>query len=62
MVHHMTTDAAYDVDDDVATGIASFIVVAKGAVVTVGRYHDDLVRADGVWRIRRRVAVGDATA
>jgi uncharacterized protein (TIGR02246 family) len=62
MVHHMTTDAAYDVDDDVATGVASFIVVAKGAVVTVGRYHDDLVRADGAWRIRRRVAVGDPTA
>ena len=42
--------------------MASFLVVAKGAVVTVGRYHDDLVRADGVWRIRRRVAVADATA
>jgi ketosteroid isomerase-like protein len=62
MVHHMTTDAAYDVDGDVATGIASFLVVAKGAVVTVGRYHDDLARVDGAWRIRRRVAVADAAA
>ena len=62
MVHHMTTDAAYDVDGDVARGIASFIVVAKGAFVTVGRYHDDLVRVDGAWRIRHRVAVGDPTA
>ena len=61
MVHHMTTDDVYDVDGDVAAGIASFIVVAKGAIVTTGRYHDDLVRADGVWRIRRRVAVGDAS-
>ena len=62
MVHHLTTDAAYDVDGDVATGIASFMAVAKGAFVTVGRYHDDLVRVDGAWRIRRRVAVGDPTA
>ena len=62
MVHHMTTDDAYDVDGDVASGIASFLVVAKGAVVTVGRYHDDLARVAGTWRIRRRVAVGDATA
>ncbi len=62
MVHHMTTDAAYDVDGDVATGIASFLVVAKGAIVTAGRYHDDLTRVDGAWRLRRRVAVGDATA
>ena len=62
MVHHLTTDAAYDVDGDVATGIASFLAVAKGAIVTVGRYHDDLVRVDGTWRLRRRVAVGDATA
>ena len=61
-VHHLTTDAAYDVDGDVATGIASFLVVAKGAIVTVGRYHDDLVRVDGAWRIRRRVAVGDPAA
>src|SRR5215471_5370613 len=42
MMHHMTTDAAYDVTGDVATGIASFLVSAKGALVTVGRYHDDL--------------------
>ena len=62
MVHHVTTDAAYDVTGDVATGIASFIVVAKGAFVTVGRYHDDLVRVDEAWRIRRRVAVADAMA
>jgi uncharacterized protein (TIGR02246 family) len=62
MVHHMTTDDVYDVDGDAATGIASFIVVAKGAIVTTGRYHDDLVRVDGAWRILRRVAVGDATA
>jgi uncharacterized protein (TIGR02246 family) len=62
MVHHMTTDAVYDVDGDVATGIASFLVVAKGAIVTTGRYHDDLARVDGAWRLRRRVAVGDATA
>ena len=62
MVHHVTTDAAYDVTGDVATGIASFMVVAKGALVTTGRYHDDLARVDGAWRIRRRVAVGDAMA
>ncbi len=62
LVHHMTTDAAYDVDGDIATGVASFMAVAKGAFVTVGRYHDDLVRVAGAWRIRRRVAVGDATA
>jgi len=62
VMHHMTTDAAYDVDGDVATGIASFIVTAKGALATVGRYHDDLARVDGAWRIRRRVAVGDAMA
>jgi len=61
-VHHITTDAAYDIDGDVATGIASFLVVAKRAIVTAGRYHDDLVRADGGWRLRRRLAVGDATA
>jgi hypothetical protein len=61
-VHHLTTDAAYDVHGDVATGIASFMGVAKGAFVTVGRYHDDLVRVDGAWRILRRVAVGDPTA
>jgi uncharacterized protein (TIGR02246 family) len=61
LVHHMTPDAAYAVTGDVATGIASFLVVAKGAIVTTGRYHDDLARVDGVWRIRRRVAVGDAT-
>jgi hypothetical protein len=62
MVHHLTTDAAYDVDGDVATGIASFMAVAKGAIVTTGRYHDDLVRVDGAWRIQRRVAVGDPAA
>jgi uncharacterized protein (TIGR02246 family) len=62
VMHHMTTDAAYDVDGDVATGVASFIVASKGALVTVGRYHDDLARVDGAWRIRRRVAVGDAMA
>jgi uncharacterized protein (TIGR02246 family) len=62
MVHHMTTDTAYDVSGDVATGTASFFVVAKGALVTTGRYHDDLARVDGAWRIQRRVAVGDAMA
>jgi uncharacterized protein (TIGR02246 family) len=61
-MHHMTTDAAYDVDGDTASGVASFIVASKGALVMVGRYHDDLARVDGAWRIRRRVAVGDAMA
>ena len=47
MVHHMTTDAAYDVTGDAAAGAASFLVVAKGAIVTTGRYHDDLAGSTG---------------
>jgi uncharacterized protein (TIGR02246 family) len=58
-VHHMVTDLAYDVDGDRATGIASFIVTAGTAIVTVGRYHDELTRIDGAWRIVRRVAESD---
>jgi uncharacterized protein (TIGR02246 family) len=60
-VHHMVTDLAYDIDGDRATGDASFIVTAGTAIVTAGRYHDELVRLDGAWRYRRRVAVADPT-
>ena len=58
-VHHMVTDLAYDVDGDRATGDVSFIVTAGTAIVTAGRYRDEMVRVDGAWRYRRRVAVPD---
>ena len=48
-------------ESDRATGVASFMVTAGKSIVTVGRYHDDLVREGGAWRFHRRVAVGDAT-
>jgi uncharacterized protein (TIGR02246 family) len=60
-VHHMVTDLAYDVDGDRATGIATFIVTAGTAIVTVGRYHDELARVAGAWRFVRRVAHSDPT-
>ena len=58
-VHHMVTDLAYDIDGDRATGVASFLVTAGTAIVTVGRYQDELRRVDGTWRFVRRVAESD---
>jgi uncharacterized protein (TIGR02246 family) len=60
-VHHMVTDHAYDVDGDRATGTATFIVTAGTAIVTVGRYDDELARVGGEWRFVRRVAHSDPT-
>ena len=58
---HLTTNSVVEVDGDVATAVSDFAFLAfdDGRLVPslAGRYHDELHRVEGRWRIHRRDAV-----
>ena len=60
---HMTLNHLYDVEGDRATGRATTVVsIATPSgykIMGQGAYHDDLVKVDGEWKIRRRRVVND---
>jgi hypothetical protein len=58
-IHHMITNEVLDVDGDTATGSASLVIVAGGALRTSGRYADTLRRVDGHWRFATRTFTPD---
>jgi uncharacterized protein (TIGR02246 family) len=61
--HHLLSNFVITVDGDTATAWSrwAFVVPAEqGAVIQqAGRYDDTLVREDGRWRFKRRVASND---
>ena len=59
---HVCTNTVIDVDGDQARAWTDYIFVDRsGAIISVGRYHDRLVRDGKRWRFqeRRIVFVGD---
>jgi 3-phenylpropionate/cinnamic acid dioxygenase small subunit len=58
---HLTTNTVVDVDVDRAEAISDFVFLGfrdeRVFPVYTGRYHDQLIRAEGSWLIRRRDAV-----
>jgi uncharacterized protein (TIGR02246 family) len=64
--YHLLSNFVIDVKGDTATAWSrwAFVVPAeKGAVISqAGRYDDTLVRENGVWRFKRRVASNDTGA
>lgn len=56
--HHLSTQAI-SVDGDSAEASTSFLFVRTGAIEQTGTYHDEFVRIDGRWLIRRRRVVMD---
>ena len=60
---HMTLNHLYEVNGDRATGRATTVVsIATRSgykIMGQGAYHDDLVKADGEWKIRHRRVVND---
>jgi SnoaL-like domain len=59
----MTLNHLYDVHGERATGRATTVVsiATPGGykIMGQGAYHDDLVKQDGVWKIRHRRVVND---
>jgi len=59
----MTLNHLYDGEGDRATGRATTVVsIATPSgykIMGQGAYHDDLVKVDGEWKIRRRRVVND---
>lgn len=58
---HRITNVAVEIDGDRATArsyVDAVLLAPDGAtgVNPIGRYHDDLVRTSGGWRIARRTA------
>ncbi|ABW12147.1 conserved hypothetical protein [Parafrankia sp. EAN1pec] len=58
---HLTVNTVVRPDGDVARSVSDFVFLRAGAEglvpAIVGRYHDELVRLDGEWRIARREAL-----
>jgi 3-phenylpropionate/cinnamic acid dioxygenase small subunit len=57
---HLITNILVDAHDDETAKVRSFNLFLRSApdgvsVFGISRYHDDLVRVDGEWRIRARV-------
>lgn len=55
---HMTLNTVVDLDGDTARARSDFVflklVDGKPTPALAGRYHDDLARIDGDWRLARR--------
>ncbi len=56
---HLAVNVEIDVDGDRATGLVDFMFwgrdgEGKAKLLFLGRYDDQLVRTDGVWRFARR--------
>jgi len=65
--YHLMSHFVIDVTGDTATAWSRWQFVAPGpdgkpAVAQAGRYDDALVREDGRWRFKRRVASNDIPA
>lgn len=54
VAHHLVNPVIDLVDADHATVTSKWLVVLADRTTLGGNYHDDLVRADGQWRIRAR--------
>lgn len=59
--YHLISNPRIDLDGDRATATSRYLFVMRGpdgrpVPSLAGVYHDDLVRQDGTWKIRRRVA------
>ena len=58
--HLVLNTLVTDWNDHEATAISDVVFILKGddgwAIQIVGRYHDTLHNADGVWRFHRRAA------
>lgn len=59
--YHIITNPRVDLDGDHATATSRYLFVMRGpngqpTPSLAGVYHDDLVRQDGKWKIKRRVA------
>jgi len=59
--YHIITNPRVDLDGDRATATSRYLFVMRGpdgqpTPSLAGIYHDELVRLDGVWKIKRRVA------
>jgi uncharacterized protein (TIGR02246 family) len=62
--YHLLSNFVIDVQGDSATAWSRWQFVAPGAdgrpiVAQAGRYDDELVREDGRWKFKRRVAAND---
>jgi uncharacterized protein (TIGR02246 family) len=57
---HLTSNVAVTIDGDRATVVSDYVFLTKvdgrPTPLIAGRYDDDLVRVDGRWRFRQRVA------
>lgn len=59
--YHIITNPRVDLDGDRATATSRYLFVMRGAngqpsPSLAGVYHDELVRLNGAWKIKRRVA------
>ncbi len=57
--YHIMSNPRVDLDGDHATATSRYLFMVRGAQgsptpSSAGIYHDDLVRQDGVWKIKRR--------
>jgi ketosteroid isomerase-like protein len=62
--YHLLSNFVIDVQGDTATAWSRWQFVAPGpdgrpVVAQAGRYDDDLVREDGRWKFKRRIAAND---
>ena len=65
--YHLLSNFVIDVHGDTATAWSRWQFVSPGpdgkpAVAQAGRYDDELVREDGHWKFKRRVASNDIPA
>ena len=59
--YHIVSNPRIDVDGDHATATSNFLFMMRGpegqpTPTLAGTYHDEFVRLNGVWKIKRRVA------
>lgn len=52
---HVGVNVAVDIDGDRAVATSDFLLYSAACELRqIGRYHDELIKADGVWQFARR--------